>query len=485
MRRRVSLWNSWSSQLQRLEFTALAVRARKMQSEFRTAKAVNSNFCSWLAASLLLLAANLTAATPEHEIRIMPMGDSITTGYTDNARWSVPFKFGYRSGLFTRLTKAGCTFRFVGGCTEPWTGISGDPSHGGSYKPELDLRDLEQDGHRGYGGKTAGFLNAHIHAWLASDNPDIILLKIGTNHQDHKGLDALVNSIVTSKPNTHLIIAQIMPKIHYQQGIVDYNRYIRETLVPSYQAKGKNVSIVDQYANFLTDPDDLSTIDKSLISNGINHPDNVGYDKMAQTWFEAIQTLDLSKPTAPAKPASVTDNGRISSSTELAYAAAASDTDLLHGLTAYTSGWNMSGGASPQRLHDGTHGAAYNVVPREPVQGAWTTVGATAEYEFGKAFDITRIQSIAAWNSAGFGNQAWTVEVKLNGADSYTTLATVDHQPLGAGAGATNVTLTDPSGILASGVTAIRVIANAANSGANAGAFVWREFDVFGVETSK
>ena len=435
--------------------------------------------------SVLLLAGTLFAAVPERELRIMPMGDSITTGYTDNSRWSVPFKFGYRSGLYTRRSKAGYNFRFVGGSTEPWTGISGDPSHGGSYKPALDLRDLDQDGHRGYGGKTAGFLNAHIHAWLASDNPDIILLKVGTNHQDRKGLDALVNTIVSNTPNTHLIIAQIMPKIHYQQGIVDYNRYIRETLIPGYQAKGKNVSMVDQYANFLSNPDDLSTIDKSLISNGINHPDNVGYDKMAQTWFEAIQALDLTQSPRAIEPAPPESGDRVSSDNEMAYTGDTSDSDLLHGLTATTSGWNLGGGASPQRLNDGSHGTTYETVPGEPVQGAWTTVGATAEFAFGKAFDLTRIQSIAGWNSAGFGNQAWTVELKLQGADSYSTLAAVDHQPLGGAAGASKVTLTDPSGILASGVTAIRLTANAVNGGAHGGAFVWREFDVFGKATAK
>jgi hypothetical protein len=414
---------------------------------------------------------------PSRQIKIMPIGDSITTGYTDNARWSVPFKFGYRSGLYTRLKDAGYSFRFVGGSTEPWTGISGDPSHGGSYKPALDLRDLKQDGHRGYGGKTAGFLKSHIHAWLAEDDPDVILLKIGTNHQDRKGLDAVVTSIVTSKPHVHLIIAEIMPKIHYQQGIVDYNRYIRETLVPRYQAQGKNVTVVDQYVNFLSDSSDLASIDPALISNGINHPDNVGYDKMAQAWLAAIQTLDLSRVAAPEEP-----GDRSSSSDELAYRSDVSNSDLLHGLTAITSGWNLGGGASPQRIHDGSHGSSFQALPDDPVQGGWTTAGATAEYDLGKAWDITRIQSIAGWNSAGFGNQAWTIEVQLQGETSYSTLATVDYQPLGHG-GASKVTLTDESGVLARGVERIRVTANPVNGGAHGGAFVWREFDVFGKES--
>ena len=39
-------------------------------------------------------------------LRIMPLGDSITSGYTDSS-WSNPFTFGYRGPLYTRLTNAG------------------------------------------------------------------------------------------------------------------------------------------------------------------------------------------------------------------------------------------------------------------------------------------------------------------------------------------------------------------------------------------
>jgi hypothetical protein len=228
------------------------------------------------------------------QLRIMCLGDSITAGYTDNPTWANhPFKFGYRGGLYSLLTNAGYNFLFVGGSTEPWTGISGDPTYGGTYKPPLDLREFGQDGHRGYGGKTASYLNSNILNWLASDNPDIILLKIGTNSQDQGGLNTLVNTITTTKPAAHLIIAQIMPKYAYQQGIVDYNNYIRNTLVPNCQAQGGKVLLVDQYAPFLTNPAVLTSIDQALFSNGINHPGNPGYDKMAKVWFDAIKTLGI------------------------------------------------------------------------------------------------------------------------------------------------------------------------------------------------
>lgn len=144
-----------------------------------------------------------------------------------------------------------------------------------------------------------GLLNSNILTWLANDEPDIILLKIGTNSQDQSGLDTLVNTITTQRPNLHLIIAEIMPKWTYQQGIVNYNTYIRDTLVPTYQGLGRNVSVVDQYAPFLTNPADLTSIDQSLISNGINHPDNVGYDKMAQVWFDGIEKLGIGPNSFP------------------------------------------------------------------------------------------------------------------------------------------------------------------------------------------
>ncbi|HKK18556.1 MAG TPA: GDSL-type esterase/lipase family protein [Opitutales bacterium] len=224
-------------------------------------------------------------------LRLLPLGDSITAGYTDNPKWDHPFKFGYRSGLYSRLSNVGYNFRFVGGSTEPWTGISGDPTRGGSYTPAFDLRELGQDGHRGYGGKTAAFLNKNILAYLAEDDPDLVLLMIGTNKQDRKGLDKLVNTITSTKPEANMILAQIIPKTTYQQSIVDYNSYLRDTLVPRYQALGRNITLVDLYSLFLAEPGDLTSIDSSLFSNGINHPTNQAYDAMAEAWFDAIKTI--------------------------------------------------------------------------------------------------------------------------------------------------------------------------------------------------
>ncbi len=102
---------------------------------------------------------------------------------------------------------------------------------------------------------------------------------------------------MTNKPDAQLIVAQIIPMYTYSSSVISYNNYIRNTLVPHYQSLGKNVTMVDQYVNFLTNPDYLGTIDQSLFSNGINHPNEAGYDLMAQTWFNGIQAV-VPEPTS-------------------------------------------------------------------------------------------------------------------------------------------------------------------------------------------
>jgi len=235
-----------------------------------------------------------TGSTP---LRIMCLGDSITVGYTDNPNWNVPFKFGYRSGLYTRLTNAGYNFKLVGDSTEPWTGVSGDPTRGGTYTPALDLRAFGQDGHRGYGGKDIVYINSAVANYIAADTPDVILLLIGINGIDSgspAALNTLVNTIVTAAPNAHLIVAQITPLANFNQDLYNYNLYIRDTLVPTYAANHKNVTTVNLYSLFLTNPNDYaSAIAPNVLANGINHPDNPHYELMAQEWFNGIEALGL------------------------------------------------------------------------------------------------------------------------------------------------------------------------------------------------
>lgn len=241
-----------------------------------------------------------SAAAP---LRIMSLGDSITAGFTDHPTWSVPFTFGYQGPLYTQLTNAGYNFQFVGTSGEPWN----EPFNTGipTTIQGPDLRPLGQDGHRGYGGAStsnilyggavSGSSNYHpnIAAMLNADDPDIVLLMIGTNGiaDGMTYIDPLVNQIVTTKPDAQLIVAQIVPRAHYQADLVAYNNYIKNTVVPKYVALGKNVTTVDQYVNLLTNPSNPTSIDASLICPDGAHLRPEANERLGATWFTGIQAV--------------------------------------------------------------------------------------------------------------------------------------------------------------------------------------------------
>ena len=243
------------------------------------------------------LASQAMAANP---YRIMVVGDSISVGYTDNPSWAVAYQFGFRSGLYTRLTNSGTAFQFVGSSTEPWDGRFGVPKN----TPSLDLRTINQDHCEAYGGVGTAYIAANISSWLALDSPDIILLMAGINDigpgstaeptAAKQNLSNIVATVVGRAPNARLIVAQITPYSSYTAAITKYNAYIRDTLVPGFAALGKHVTTVNQYTNLLVAG--KTNIDASLYANGINHPAAVGYGRMAQTWFAGIQALSLPPP---------------------------------------------------------------------------------------------------------------------------------------------------------------------------------------------
>lgn len=274
---------------------------------FATKPPVSTSLIPWLGRLLagfaIILA--LVGQLPAAPVKILPMGDSITAGYTDNPNWNVPFEFGYRAALSTSLKNAGYDFQFVGASAEPFNNAFGDPTKGGTVYPTLELRDpgINQSFHRGYGGITINTMNSSVASYLNADNPDVILLMIGINGistSSPSQLDTLVSSIFAAKPLVRLIVAQIIPKIPYNANVVAYNTYIRQTLVPNYVGQGRAISTVDQYANFLTNPGDNTSIDTTKFSNAINHPTNAAYQLMAATWLPAITSITLSASTVSA-----------------------------------------------------------------------------------------------------------------------------------------------------------------------------------------
>src|SRR5262245_19396305 len=87
--------------------------------------------CLFVLCSISLSTA-LFAAIP---YRISVVGDSISLGAADG-NWDVPYEFGFRGGLYTRLINSGRSVQFVGNSPEPWNGVFGLPKN----VPNPDLR---------------------------------------------------------------------------------------------------------------------------------------------------------------------------------------------------------------------------------------------------------------------------------------------------------------------------------------------------------
>lgn len=174
----------------------------------------------------------------------------------------------------------------------------------------------------------------------------------------------------------------------------------------------------------------------------------------------------------------------LNDSDQLKYTNDVSRGDLLNGLTGTVlSGWRLENGADPSKINDGIHGGT-----GAPVGGAWTNGPASVTYNLGTGngfgYDLSSIQSIASWGTDGYGNQAFKVEVQLVGSTIFSALASVNNSPFTASGptngGSTKTTLTDSTGILASGVQQIRFTTVLAG-GSTAGDSVIREIDVNGV----
>lgn len=233
---------------------------------------------------------------------ILPLGDSITYGAGGTG--------GYRDQLFQKLTWAGRRFEFIG-------------SAGGN--PSVELSAASQVNHEGHSGYRVDHLANNLNGndgtsgnnggfWFnAGVQPDAILLHIGTNdiwqgyNPGARGksaektfmnnltsrLDALVNQITLARPNADLLVAGIIPmnvssgRRFLNDDVKAYNRYIKDTLVLKYQNLGRNVRFVDQYQNFVN-PN--GTIKAALLPDGV-HPNQAGYDLMADTWLQAVLSL--------------------------------------------------------------------------------------------------------------------------------------------------------------------------------------------------
>ncbi len=205
---------------------------------------------------------------PPKPLRIMPLGDSITYGSSTAG--------GYRLPLYTALTAAGYNVDFVGTRTD--NGAAG----------------LPDSNHQGLSGWLIQDINSglyeNINDWLyAIDDPDVVLLHIGTNDSgagDFSNrvdrLDNLVTRIATNRPNANLIVTTLLKRsdtARYTAITNHFNPYVLGK-VQSQQALGRKVHFLDMHAH----------LELADLYDGL-HPSAGGYAKMAAAWFSKITNV--------------------------------------------------------------------------------------------------------------------------------------------------------------------------------------------------
>lgn len=229
-------------------------------------------------------------------IKVLALGDSITWGYTPN----VVLSGGYRSRFYSDLVTAGKKFQFVGSVQDVYSTM---------------LLNAHEEFHEGHGGfrtdQVLGNLTGIVNGsnvssnngghWLDGTdahpavNPDVILLHIGTNDflqgrspaSAAGNLDKIIAKLTTLRPSAKIFVSNIMPIANPGQNasVKAYNQLVENTVVPKYQAMGKSVVFVNQYANFV---DAQGKLVANLLSKDGVHPVRAGYDKIGDTWAAAV-----------------------------------------------------------------------------------------------------------------------------------------------------------------------------------------------------
>ncbi|MBN2020011.1 MAG: hypothetical protein JW749_07290 [Sedimentisphaerales bacterium] len=193
--------------------------------------------------------------------KIMPLGDSITRGVSGS-----DFDWGYRKPLYDLLANGGYSFDFVGSTAN---GDFPDPNH---------------EGHDGW---RADQILTYIEVWMATYQPDVVLLHIGTNdiiqgNQDANEVNAILNVIddyeAANNKVVTVIVALIINRVPYSSATTQYNNDV-EIMASNRVAGGDDIIVVDMEVAL-----DYSI---DLVADGI-HPNDTGYAKMAAVWYDAL-----------------------------------------------------------------------------------------------------------------------------------------------------------------------------------------------------
>ncbi|MBB6612797.1 T9SS type A sorting domain-containing protein [Pontibacter sp. Tf4] len=232
---------------------------------------------------LLFTLPQLLAAQPA---RIMCLGNSITQGDENYA--------SYRFPLWKKLVDAGAEFEFVGSHNKNKWGAD-SPQQNATYKGKTFTNVNEAH----WGWRTDQILQGNeddqaagkLADWLQLYTPDYALLHLGTNDvfqgqpntQTIEEIKEVIRQLRGKNPVVRILLAKLIPTTRDKTAsdeIVALNNLIG-TLAQNLNTAASPVIVVDQYSGF----------DTATMLRDAAHPNDLGDQKMAETWYNAIAPL--------------------------------------------------------------------------------------------------------------------------------------------------------------------------------------------------
>jgi Ca2+-binding RTX toxin-like protein len=204
---------------------------------------------------------NLSTGQWSYTARIMPLGDSITSGTAS------PKGDGYRGPLSQKFNASSIAVDFVG-------------SHRDGPSSFLDRE------HEGVPGLRADDLVPNVRSLMSKYYPDIVLLMIGSNDIEQEGrrgvsnlrgeISSILDDIANTLPNTTIFLSTLPP---IKPGVAG------SSLVPA-----ANVAIKSAAADAIAKGQHVSLVMPQLTVRDLadaDHPTAAGYAKLAENWYVA------------------------------------------------------------------------------------------------------------------------------------------------------------------------------------------------------